>query len=59
MGIVSQKDYILGLTRADNLIECEAERVGFMDLLVYFMGLNFIVTLGFFLGYIISKIPVK
>jgi hypothetical protein len=30
-----------------------------MNILVYLMGLNFIVTLGFFLGYIISKIPVE
>jgi len=30
-----------------------------MDVLVYLMGLNFIVTIGFFLGYIISKIPVE
>jgi hypothetical protein len=58
VGLVSQKNCTLGLTQADNSIECEAERV-FMDVLVYLMGLNFIVTLGFFLGYIISKIPVE
>lgn len=27
MGLVSQKDCTLGLTQADNSIECEAERV--------------------------------
>lgn len=29
------------------------------DLIVWFEGLVFILCLGFFLGYVISKIPVK